>query len=98
MVTTAPTNKERPGRGGAAAREPGGIAVLYEDAWYVVVDKPAGLLVHATWQAPGESDCAADRAAAAVGAPRLWPVPPPPPPESKTLPALATPWGHTTTQ
>ena len=37
------------------------LIVLYRDAWLAVVDKPAGLMVHDSALARGETDFAADR-------------------------------------
>jgi tRNA pseudouridine65 synthase len=37
------------------------LPVLYRDAWLAVVDKPAGLMVHDSALARGETDFAADR-------------------------------------
>ena len=46
--------------------------VLYQDDWYVVINKVAGLLVHPTREAPDDTAFETDRAAAAVGADKLW--------------------------
>ncbi len=45
------------------------LPVLYEDAWLAVVDKPAGLMVHDSVLAAGETDFAADRLRAQFGRP-----------------------------
>ena len=45
------------------------LAVLYEDAFLAVVDKPAGLMVHDSALARGETDFAADRLRAQFGRP-----------------------------
>ena len=37
------------------------LSVLYQDPWLAVVDKPAGLMVHDSVLAAGETDFAADR-------------------------------------
>src|SRR5205809_634008 len=73
----------RRGRGGAEARrcvEPRtmsdvsapvihALSVLYQDASLAVVDKPAGLMVHDSELARGETDFAADRLRAQFGRP-----------------------------
>ena len=43
------------------------LPVLFEDAWLAVVDKPAGLMVHDSALARGETDFAADRLRAQFG-------------------------------
>ena len=48
---------------------PAPLPVLYRDAWLAVVSKPAGLMVHDSALARGESDFAADRLRAQFGAP-----------------------------
>eukprot|EP00729_Bicosta_minor_P022899 gene22899-2874_t len=51
------------------------VTVLYDDEWYVVVDKPAGICVHRSAEIPKEyTDFVVDRAAAAAGCKKLWPV------------------------
>ena len=45
------------------------LPVLFEDAWLAVVDKPAGLMVHDSALARGETDFAADRLRAQFGRP-----------------------------
>ena len=45
------------------------LAVLHRDAWLAVVDKPAGLMVHDSALARGETDFAADRLRAQFGQP-----------------------------
>ena len=45
------------------------LPVLFEDAWLAVVDKPAGLIVHDSALARGETDFAADRLRAQFGKP-----------------------------
>lgn len=46
-----------------------GLAVLYRDDWLAVVDKPAGLMVHDSALARGETDFAADRLREQFGRP-----------------------------
>ena len=43
--------------------------MLYRDEWLAVVDKPAGLMVHDSALARGETDFAADRLRAQFGKP-----------------------------
>jgi len=45
------------------------LRVLHADAWLAIVDKPAGLMVHDSALARGESDFAADRLRAQFGKP-----------------------------
>ena len=45
------------------------LPVLYEDQWLAVVDKPAGLMVHESAMAGGETDFARDRLRAQFGCP-----------------------------
>jgi len=45
------------------------LPVLHRDAWLAVVDKPAGLMVHDSALARGETDFAADRLRAQFGQP-----------------------------
>ena len=45
------------------------LPVLYADAWLAVVDKPAGLMVHDSVLAAGETDFAADRLREQFGRP-----------------------------
>ena len=45
------------------------LRVLHADAWLAVVDKPAGLMVHDSALARGETDFAADRLRAQFGKP-----------------------------
>ena len=45
------------------------LPVLFEDAWLAVVDKPAGLMVHDSALARGETDFAADRLREQFGKP-----------------------------
>lgn len=45
------------------------LAVLYRDDWLAVVDKPAGLMVHDSALARGETDFAADRLREQFGKP-----------------------------
>ena len=45
------------------------LAVLHRDAWLAVVDKPAGLMVHDSALARGETDFAADRLREQFGKP-----------------------------
>ena len=45
------------------------LPVLFRDAWLAVVDKPAGLMVHNSALARGETDFAADRLRAQFGQP-----------------------------
>jgi tRNA pseudouridine65 synthase len=45
------------------------IPVLFEDAWLAVVDKPAGLMAHASALARGEDDFLVDRLRAQFGRP-----------------------------
>ena len=45
------------------------LPVLFRDAWLAVVDKPAGLMVHDSALARGETDFAADRLRAQFGQP-----------------------------
>ena len=45
------------------------LTVLYRDQWLAVVDKPAGLMVHDSALARGETDFAADRLRAQFGQP-----------------------------
>jgi len=45
------------------------LRVLHADAWLAVVDKPAGLMVHDSALARGETDFAADRMRAQFGKP-----------------------------
>ncbi len=45
------------------------LPVLYADQWLAVVDKPAGLMVHDSVLAAGETDFAADRLRAQFGRP-----------------------------
>ena len=45
------------------------LPVLVEDAWLAIVDKPAGLMVHDSALARGETDFAADRLRAQFGRP-----------------------------
>lgn len=45
------------------------LRVLHQDAWLAVVDKPAGLMVHDSALARGETDFAADRLRAQFGRP-----------------------------
>ncbi|MGN6512932.1 MAG: pseudouridine synthase [Lysobacteraceae bacterium] len=45
------------------------LPVLYRDDWLAVVDKPAGLMVHDSALARGETDFAADRLRAQFGRP-----------------------------
>jgi tRNA pseudouridine65 synthase len=57
-----------------AMRPPGAdrerpLAVLHHDRWLAVVDKPAGLMVHDSALARGETDFAADRLRAQFGRP-----------------------------
>lgn len=47
----------------------GDLPVLHADAWLAVVDKPAGLMVHDSALARGETDFAADRLRAQFGRP-----------------------------
>jgi tRNA pseudouridine65 synthase len=49
--------------------EPAELPVLYRDDWLAVVDKPAGLMVHDSALARGETDFAADRLRAQFGKP-----------------------------
>jgi hypothetical protein len=49
------------------------LAVLYQDAHYVVVCKPAGLLVHPTPEAAGETDTLVTRTALQLGIPQARP-------------------------
>lgn len=51
----------------ASAEAP--LPVLYRDPWLAVVAKPAGLMVHASALARGETDFLADRLRAQFGAP-----------------------------
>ena len=46
-----------------------GLRVLYRDDWLAVVDKPAGLMVHDSALARGETDFAADRLREQFGKP-----------------------------
>ncbi|TKR30306.1 pseudouridylate synthase [Luteimonas gilva] len=46
-----------------------GLPVLYRDDWLAVVDKPAGLMVHDSALARGETDFAADRLREQFGRP-----------------------------
>lgn len=48
---------------------PAALPVLYVDAWLAVVDKPAGLMVHDSALARGETDFAADRLREQFGRP-----------------------------
>jgi len=59
---------------GPAAGSPGGalavdLSVLYRDAFLAIVDKPAGLMVHDSALARGETDFAADRLREQFGCP-----------------------------
>ena len=45
------------------------LSVLYRDEWLAVVDKPAGLMVHDSTLAAGETDFAADRLRVQFGRP-----------------------------
>src|SRR6187549_3813752 len=47
------------------------LTILYRDEWLAVVDKPAGLMVHDSALARGETDFAADRLRAQFGRPIL---------------------------
>jgi tRNA pseudouridine65 synthase len=47
----------------------GTLPVLFQDDWLAVVDKPAGLMVHDSALARGETDFAADRLRAQFGRP-----------------------------
>ena len=49
--------------------EPTELTVLYRDDWLAVVDKPAGLMVHDSALARGETDFAADRLREQFGKP-----------------------------
>ncbi len=49
--------------------EPTELPVLYRDDWLAVVDKPAGLMVHDSALARGETDFAADRLREQFGKP-----------------------------
>ncbi|KQZ59153.1 pseudouridylate synthase [Lysobacter sp. Root559] len=51
------------------ADEPAELPVLYADAWLAVIDKPAGLMVHDSALARGETDFVADRLRAQFGRP-----------------------------
>ena len=53
----------------AAVEAPAAIAVLHEDAGFAVVDKPAGLMAHASAMARGEDDFLVDRLRAQFGRP-----------------------------
>ena len=55
--------------GDAAPAVPAALDVLYADTQLAVVDKPAGLMVHDSALARGESDFAADRLRAQFGRP-----------------------------
>jgi tRNA pseudouridine65 synthase len=46
-----------------------GLRVLHADAWLAIVDKPAGLMVHDSALARGETEFAADRLRAQFGRP-----------------------------
>jgi tRNA pseudouridine65 synthase len=46
-----------------------GLRVLHADAWLAIVDKPAGLMVHDSALARGETEFAADRLRAQFGKP-----------------------------
>ena len=48
---------------------PAALPVVYVDAWLAVVDKPAGLMVHDSALARGETDFAADRLREQFGRP-----------------------------
>lgn len=51
------------------ADAPAELPVLYADAWLAVIDKPAGLMVHDSALARGETDFVADRLRAQFGRP-----------------------------
>ena len=51
------------------ADEPAELPVLYADDWLAVIDKPAGLMVHDSALARGETDFVADRLRAQFGRP-----------------------------
>jgi tRNA pseudouridine65 synthase len=53
----------------SVAPAPAALDVLYEEATFAVVDKPAGLMVHDSKLARGESDFAADRLREQFGRP-----------------------------
>lgn len=53
----------------ATASSPSALPVLYADAWLAVVDKPAGLMVHDSALARGETEFAADRLRVQFGKP-----------------------------
>ena len=62
LLISFPPDEKHAARGGA-------LQVLHRDEWLAIVDKPAGLMVHDSALARGETDFAADRLRVQFGKP-----------------------------